>query len=151
MGDDPKAGNPGDREPGAEHTSPGSGPDRQAKRPGIALPADLDRSLSLLDDAQLDRLIKAVADEVRRRGRTAPDGPSVAGRLARPTPPKTARAKPGEPGNAATVTSGQRRLILAAYEAGLKPATIANEFRDSRATVQSVITGAQRDRRNMER
>ena len=109
MGDDPKAGNPGDREPGAEHTSPGSGPDRQAKRPVCA------------------------------------------GRSARPTPAKTARAKPGEPGNAATVTSGQRRLILAAYEAGLKPASIAKEFRVSRATVQSVITGARRDRRNMER
>ena len=151
MDNNPKAGNPGNRAPGAEHNSPGSGSDRQAKRPGIALPADLGRSLRLLDDAQLDRLMKAVADEVRRRRRTAPDGPSVAGRSTRTTPAKTARAKPSEPDNAATVTSGQQCLILAAYEAGLKPASIAKEFRVSRATVQSVITGAQRDRRNMER
>ena len=151
MGDDPRAGNPRDPAPDAEHTSPGSGPDRQTKRPGIALPAELGRSLRLLDDAQLDRLMKAVADEVRRRGCAAPDGPSVAGRSARPVPAKTALAKPGEPDNAATVTSGQQRLILAACEAGLKPAAIAKEFRVSRATVQSVITSAQRDRRNMER
>ena len=118
---------------------------------GLALPTDLGRSLRLLNDNGLDRLMKAVIEEVRRRGRTAPDGPSVAGRSARPTPAKTARAKPSEPDNAAAVTSGQQRLILAAYEAGLKPASIAKEFRVSRATVQSVITGAQCDRRNMER
>ena len=139
MGDDPKARNPRDPAPGAGYTSPGSGPDRREKRPGIALQADLGRSLRLLEDnAQLDRLMKAVADEVRRRGRNAPDRASVAGRSARPIPAKTARAKPSEPDNAATVTSGQQRLILAAYKAGLKSAAIAKEFRVSRATVQNV-------------
>ena len=39
--------------------SSGSGIDRQAKTPGIALPADLGRSLRLLSDAQLDRLAEA--------------------------------------------------------------------------------------------
>ena len=151
MDDEPKSGKPGDPAPGAAYASPRSGPGRQAKRSGIALPADLGRSLHLLDDAQLDRLMKAVADEVRRRGRNAPDGPSVAGRSARPTPAKTERAKPGEPDNAATVAPGQKRLILAAYKAGLKTAAIAREFRVSRATVQSVNTGAQRDRRKTER
>ena len=142
MGDDPKAGNPRHPAPDAGYTSPGSGPDRREKRPGIALPADLGRSLRLLDNAQLDRLMKAVADEVRRRGRNAPDRPSVAGRSASSIQAKTARAKPTGPDNAATVTSGQQRLILAAYKASLKPAAIAKEFRVSRATVQNVITSA---------
>lgn len=68
MGDDPRVGNPRDPAPGAGYTSPDSGLERREKRPGIALPADLGRSLRLLDNAQLDRLMKAVADEVRRRG-----------------------------------------------------------------------------------
>ena len=151
MGDDPKAGNPRDPAPGAVYTSPGSGPDRREKRPGIALPADLGRSLRLLDNAQLDRLMKAVADEVRWRGRNSLDRPSVAGRSARPVPAKMAQAKPSEPDNAATVTSGHQRLILAAYKAGLKPAAIAKEFRVSRSTVQNVITSAHRERRKTKR
>lgn len=135
--------------PGA--ASPGSGFDRQAKTPGIALPADLGRSLRLLDDAQLDRLAEAVTDELRRRGRSPPDSPSVAGRSAKRTPARAARAKPNEPDKAAAVTPGQERLILAAFEAGLRPAAIAKEVRVSRATVQHVITVAKRNRRNTER
>ena len=48
-------------------SSPGSGLDRQAKTPGIALPADLGKSLRLLDDAQLDRLAEAAIDEISYR------------------------------------------------------------------------------------
>ena len=54
-------------------------------------------------------------------------------------------------GQGPTVTAGQERLILAAFDAGLGPAAIAKEFRVSRATVQRVITDAQRDRRRTER
>ena len=129
-------------------TFPGSGFDRQAKTSGVTLPADLDRSLRLLDDAQLDRLTKAVADEVRRRGRSAPDNPSVGGRSAKHILAKAARAKPDKP---AIVTTGQERLILAAWEAGLKPAAIAKDVRVSRSTVLHVINDTQRDRRGAER
>ena len=148
------AGKPGSgkiprQAPGA--ASPGSGIDRPAKTPGLALPADLGRSLCLLDDAQLDRLAEAVADEVRRRGRSAPDSPSSGGGSERRAPAKVSRAKPNEPDRAATVTPGQERLILAAFEAGLRPAAIAKEVRVSRSTVQHAITAAQRDRRRTER
>ena len=129
----------------------GAGLDRQPGKSKIALPTDLGRSLRLLDDAQLDRLTKAVTDEVRRRGRNPPDSPSVAGRPAKRTPAKAARAKSEEPVRGATVTPGQERLILAAFEAGLRPAAIAKEVRVSRSTVQHVITAAQRDRRKTER
>lgn len=135
--------------PGA--ASAGSGIDRQAKASGVALPADLDRSLRLLDDVQLDRLTKAVADEVRRRGHSAPDNQSVGSRSAKYIPAKAVRAKPDRPEKAATVTAGQERLILAAWKAGLKPAAIAKEVRVSRSTVLHVINDAQRDRRRTER
>ncbi|MDE0617547.1 MAG: hypothetical protein OXH87_08155 [Rhodospirillaceae bacterium] len=100
----------------------------------MALPADLERSLRHLDDAQLDRLLEAAAAEAQRRGRTG-------GRK----PGKETRGKP------AAVTPGQERLILAAHEAGLKPAAIAREFRLSRQAVQHVITDALRGRRKTER
>jgi len=135
----------------ADTPAPSAGPDRQPGKSKIALPADLGRSLRLLDDAQLDRLTKAVTDEIRRRGRNPPDSPSVGGRSAKRTPVKAGRAKPDEPDRAATVTPGQERLILAAFEAGLRPAAIAKEVRVSRSTVQHVITAAQRDRRKRER
>ena len=125
--------------------------DSQAKTPGLALPANLGRSLRLLDDAELDRLAAAVADEVRRRGRSAPGSPSAAGRSEKRTPAKAARAKPDEPDRAAAATPGQERLIHAAFEAGLRPAAIAKEFRVSRSTVQHVITAAKGDRRKTER
>ena len=73
-------------------TSPVSGQDRPAKAPGLALPADLGRSLRLLNDEQLDRLAKAAFEEARRRGRDVPDNTSVtSGRSARPVPAKSPR------------------------------------------------------------
>ena len=99
--------------PGA--ASPGHGIDRQAKTPPLALPADLGRSLRLLDDAQIDRLAEAVADEVRRRGRSAPDSPSMAIGSVERASAKAARAKPNAPekgrhGNSGTGTADPRRL-----------------------------------------
>ena len=94
------------------------------------LPADLDRALRHLDDAQLDRLRVAVAAEARRRGR--PDG-------------KT--SEPGARRRPAPVTPGQERLVLAAFEAGLKPAAIAREFRLARVQVESVVAAAKPSRR----
>ena len=95
-----------------------------------ALPADLDRALRHLDDAQLDRLRAAVAAEARRRGRAHG---KTSGRGARRRP--------------APVTPGQERLVLAAFESGLKPAAIAREFRLSRAQVESVVAAAKPGRR----
>ena len=95
-----------------------------------ALPADLAGSLRYLDDAQLDRPRDAVAAEARRRGR--PDG--------KRSEPRT-RRRP------AAVTPGQERLVLAAFESGLKPAAIAREFRLSRAQVESVVAATKPGRR----
>ena len=120
---------------------------RLAKGPGIALLADLGKSLRLLDDEQLDRLMKAVTEEARRRGRDMPEDSHGGSRPGRPEPAKSARAKAGASAGAAGVTPGQERLILAAHEAGLRPAANAREFRLSRAAVQNVIASAKRTRR----
>ena len=121
-------GGPGKREGNrsGEDSSGGGG-----RRPGtLALPANLGRSLRHLDDEDLDRLLEAAAAEARRRGR--PDGKTSRGRAR---------------GKSAPVTAGQEKLILAAFEAGLKPAAIAREFRLSRAQVEGVLAGAGRRRR----
>ena len=121
-----RSGKRGGSRPG-DGASEGAG----AHRPvALALPADLERSLRHLDDADLDRLVEAATAEARRRGRQA--GKTSQGR---------ARGRP------APVTPGQEKLILAALEAGLKPAAIAREFRLSRAQVDGVLAGAGQGRR----
>lgn len=88
----------------------------------FALPADLGRALRHLDDADFDRLLECVTAEERRRGRQ--DGKTVGGKTRQP---------------AVRVTPGQERLVLAPFEAGLKPAAIAREFRISRTRVEAVV------------
>jgi hypothetical protein len=46
---------------------------REARPPKWALPKDLGRALEFLNDEQIDRLISAVTEEVRRRDRRHPD------------------------------------------------------------------------------
>ena len=100
----------------------GGGPERAVS---FALPADLGRAVRTLDDDSLDRLVKAAVAESRRRGRDAPR-------------PRRSRRQP------AAVTPGQERMILAAFDAGLKPAAIAREFRLSRDRVNTVVAAKRR-------
>ena len=116
-----------------------------------ALPSDLSGSLRRLDDGQLDRLLGAVLDEARRRGRSIGDDGSGA-------PAPRAGKAPG-PGAAAggkakkrtsPVPPGQAKVIRAAFEAGVKPATIARQFRLSRVQVEQVLgTPGRRGRRSL--
>ena len=129
-------------------SSLGSGIDRQAKPPRLALAGRPGPVPEPADDAQLDRLAEAVIDEVCRRGRSVPRRLTANAGSPNRTPAKAARAKPDRP---ATVTAGQERLILAAFDAGLRPAAIAKEFRVSRSEVQHVITDAKRGSRRTER
>ena len=130
---------------------PGSGRIRR-QAPGLVLLADFDRSLRLLDDAQLDPPLKAVAEEGRRRGLALLSfSPEPGQRVERPEPPKPAPTKSSPANRAAAVTPGQERLIPAAFQTGPNPAAIAREFRISRSTVQHVITATERERRKTER
>ena len=113
-------------------------------RPRYALPSDLSGSLGHLDDSQLERLLRAVAEEARRRGLPVDDEGSSP-----PPPPASARGKPtgSRPAAAAKarrrvlpIAPGQAKVIRAAFEAGVKPATIARQFRVSRAQVEQVLS-----------
>ena len=120
--------------------------------PGIALPTDIARSLQLLDDAQLHRLARATSAEIRRRGQDTADNPPAVQPLRRTN---SVSVKPPEPisdtPDRATATPGQERLILAASEAGLRPAAIAREVRPSQTIVRRVIAAARRNRRKPQR
>ena len=131
--------------PGA--VSPAARAGRPAKTPGLALPADLGKSLRLLDDEQLDGLTGAVTAEARRRGLRVPSEAWAGRGSKRPGQRKATPTEPAASGKTATVTAGQERLILAAHGAGLRPAAIAREFRLSRAAVQDGIASAKRAHR----
>lgn len=125
----------------------GSGRDEQAPAEGtrgLALPADLDRALRYLDDAELNRLQQAVSAEARRRGQPAEGDAPESEREDRKTASGATRPAPARKRQPVPVTPGQERLIRAAWEAGLGPAAIAREFRVSRAQVEHVIAAARR-------
>ena len=124
------------------------GGERGVGQPRYALPSDLAGSLRHLDDGQLDRLMRAVAAEARRRGR-----PVDAGGVCLPAPaPDKASGLPTAPGGkpkkrAGSIPPGQEKVIRAAFEAGVKPGTIARQFRLSRAQVEQVVGSPKRRRR----
>ena len=129
-----KPGTGGTRRQGLKAAPSTSGHYRPATKARLALPGDPGRSLRLLDDEALDRLVKAAIEEARWRGHDVPQDSLDDSRQSKP--PET---KSGASDRAGAVTPGQKRLILAAQEAALKPAPIAREFRLSRPTVKHVM------------
>ena len=125
---------------------PGSGGIGSAVRRRYVLPSDLSGSLGHLDDGQFDRLLQAVLEEARRRGRRivgerTPSRASGSATLPRQAPASGGRAKKKRTRPLAT---GQARLIPAAFEAGVKPAAIVRQLRVSRAQMEHVIRGPER-------
>lgn len=110
-----------------------------AGQPRYALPSDLSGSLRHLDDGQLDRLMRAVTEELGRRGlANAGVGASL-----RKTP-NTASGVPAAAGGkvkrrVGSIPPGQEKVIRAAFEAGVKPGTIARQFSLSLAQVKQVV------------
>lgn len=107
----PGSGKTPQQAPGAP--SPGSGIDRQAKTPRLALPADLGRSLHPLVDAQLDRLASVAAAQVRGRALDMAADPSG------PVIPALRKSRAAD--RTAVATPGHQRIVLAAFEAWLRP------------------------------
>ena len=123
---------------------PGSGGTGGPVGRRYALPSDLSGSLSRLDDGQFDRLLQAVLDEARRRGRRivgehAPSRASGSATQPGPAPASGGGAKKRRP---VPLAPGQARLIRAAFEAGVKPAAIARQLRVSSTQVQQVLSGS---------
>ena len=108
------------------------------------MPSDLSGSLGHLDDGQFDRLLQAVMEEARRRGRRiigdlAPLRDSGSATRLGPAPAGGGGAKRK---GTRPVAPGQARLIRAAFEAGVKPAVIARQLRVSRSQVEQVLGGS---------
>ena len=119
-----------------------------AEQPRYALPSDLAGSLRHLDDGQLDRLLRAVAEEARRRGRPGDGEPSPPWRSASGKPP--GRAPPEENKGRKPrprIPPGQEKVIRAAFEAGVNPGAIARQFRVSRAQVERIVGRSKRSKR----
>ena len=119
-----------------------------AAPPRYALPADLGAALKHLDDAQFDALLSSVAAEARRRGGSPGSGAVASERSGMKKSPASglaagSKAKDGP----VSLPPGQQRIIQAAFEAGVKPAAIARQFRLSRAQVDRIIGAAQRSAR----
>ena len=113
--------------------------------PRYALPSDLAGSLRHLDDRQLDRLLGAVTEEVQRRGRPTDNDLASAGhsgtkKASGRVPPSGAKARE----RSFPVPPGQEKVIRAAFEAGVKPGTIARQFRVSRAQAERIVGGSKR-------
>ena len=138
--------------PGVFPSKPGkdaSGPEAPSSggaTPRYVLPSDLSASLRHLDDMQLDTLLQAVAAEARRRGRPAgADAPAPA--AAKKEPGRAARPPSRAKGRPTPVTTGQARIVRAAFEASVKPAALARQFRLSRVQVERIVGAAKRDAR----
>lgn len=109
-----------------------------AKRavPKVILPTDLEASLALLSDADLERLGAALAQELARRGAAPPPetmAPTSSGPERRS--PKAAQV------TGPAVAAGKANAIRAAFQAGLKPAAIARQFGVPQALVREVLQG----------
>jgi hypothetical protein len=95
--------------------------------PKLILP-DLEGSLAILTDSDLERLLSAVTREANSRGKKA--------KSETPTPQK----KPGT-GRAHTdgITAAKANLVRAAFKAGVRPTAIARQFGLSQAVVRQVL------------
>jgi hypothetical protein len=90
--------------------------------PTVLLTADLDSSLSRLDESEFARLLAAVTrEEARRRG------------------PPSARSPQGAKRSFDTVTPAKANLVRAAMKAGVKPSAIARQFGLSNAAISDVL------------
>ena len=110
-----------------------------AGQPRYALPSDLSGSLRHLDDGQLNRLMRAVAEELRRRGLANADAGASPRKATDKASGLSAAAGGKAKRRAGSIPPGQEKVIRAAFEAGVKPGSIARQLRLSRAQVEQVV------------
>src|SRR4030088_2287958 len=106
----------------------------------VTLPSDLPGSLKYLDDAQLQRLRKAVAVEINRRNpapkkEIVPAAPSESSSQGQSAAGRNKRASGFD-----EIPEGKANLIRASFKAGVKPAAIARTFRISQSSVNRVLS-----------
>jgi len=113
----------------------------QRSPPRHFLPNDLAGSLKRLDDAEIDSLLTALTQEAKHRNRL----PSSPREKVFPGATRLSRQVPAQDG-ASSLTKGQLNAVRAAFKAGVKPSTIARQFRISQSVVRKALASEQ-DRR----
>jgi DNA invertase Pin-like site-specific DNA recombinase len=111
----------------------------------VTLPSDLAGSLKYLEDAQLQRLIEAVAIEMDRRRQGTSGKKAAAAEATRTSSEGQASDRKIREIN--EIPEGRANLIRASFRAGIKPATIARTFRLSRSLVNRVLSSTEKPKR----
>jgi hypothetical protein len=105
-----------------------------------ALPKDLPNAVKHLNDQELDLLIAACLQEVKRRGRLSPSD-QMPGETASKRSSRMGKPTHGRQVEAARVslTRGQINAVRAAFKAGITPARIARQFGLSQSDVRKAL------------
>ena len=112
--------------------------------PRVQLPADLSTSLRYLEDAELQRLRRAVEAEIDRR-----QASTSTGRADQPAAPTSPREAPSgrKSASGVEIPEGKANLIRASFHAGLKPGAIARTFGVSLSLVNRLIRATEKPQR----
>jgi hypothetical protein len=126
--------------------------------PRYLLPSDLPAALARLSDSDLDRLLPAVIEEAKRRGRLP--SPPTSGSLELDRQPRDVpSSRTPAPLGAShlcqvpvddglpSLTQGQMNAFRAAFKAGVKPAMIARQFGISLSIVKKALDLGARGRK----
>ena len=99
------------------------------------LPKDLPKAIRYLEDQELDWLLRAAAEEAKRRGRPM----SMTEASPTSTPGRPTHQRQIRPA-AASLTRGQVNAVRAAFKAGVTPSRIARQFGLSHADVRKALS-----------
>jgi predicted DNA-binding protein (UPF0251 family) len=127
-------------------TEPGAGQSTTAPRRHI-VPKDLPNAVKHLSDGELDLILAAILEEMKRRGRVRPGVESDLQTLrhrfeVRPELMKKKSTATGKRTIAETgipLTRGQLNAVRAAFKAGITPSRIARQFGLSQSSVWKAL------------
>jgi hypothetical protein len=110
-------------------------PAAEPASPRHLLPKDLPGALKHLNDSELDALLEATIDELKRRDQ-------LPSRLMKETSPPHTTSHPREPAAddaPGSLTKGRLNAVRAAFKAGVKPSAIARQFGISQSDVRKAL------------
>jgi hypothetical protein len=106
----------------------------------VTLPGNLPEALKYVDDAQLRKLLDAVAAEISRRRQAAPQKPaSLAQSSATSSRGQSMAGHVPKADGIDEVPQGKANFIRASFKAGVKPAAIARTLRISQSAVRRIL------------
>jgi hypothetical protein len=108
------------------------------------LPKDLPGALKRLDDRELDALLEATINELKRRDRPPSNLLKDKSSLRATSQPRQPLADDG----AGSLTTGKLNAVRAAFKAGVKPSAIARQFGISQSEGRKALATEGRDRKS---